>query len=72
MNILDLTKPGNINPEAGELSSFVAANISRYNGYNKTIKISSLIGAFNAWFEYEYPSKKLDLVIVDASCRVLC
>ena len=64
-----------IDPSIRALKSIIAENIHPYhiyNMYDTSIKISDLIKSFNSWFISNYPGKKLDLIIVDGSCRTIC
>ena len=68
INILDLTAHDNINPIISEISAHVAKYIEKDGKYDKTMKLSNLIKSFQDWL----PLKKLNLQIVDYSCRVPC
>jgi len=74
INLLNLTVHDNVNTDANimKLSTAIAFKIKPWGGYNKTMKILELCDAVSEWFTTTYHNKKLDLVLLDNSCRSEC
>jgi hypothetical protein len=80
VNLFNFTKPDRINVSINdtitEFSRMLVEKLFMEN-YHNTLALSALLGIINDWFSRKFqgekiPGKKLNLTIIDNSCRVYC